>query len=181
MSPRPSEARGDTWRPVQCGKPPKNRWSSSPLGSLFFSFLPPPHRPRGQTVHTESATPIILLTWWHEATGRALGREVCSPGFEVRGRKGGNADAETSRRGFSFHYPGVSPRRRLPSQKAEAENIHMYLQLQYKRAANLMIRDYYLKGPTVTDLFVISCNNTDGNEFICINVSVTRTSVEILH
>lgn len=53
--------------------------------------------------------------------------------------------------------------------------------LQYKRAANLMIRDYYLKGPTVTDLFVISCNNTDGNEFICINVSVTRTSVEILH
>lgn len=104
-----------------------------------------------------------------------------SPGAEVRGRKGGNADAETSTRGFSFHYPGASPRRRLPSQKAEAENIHTYLQLQYKRAANLMIRDYYLKGPTVTDLFVISCNNTDGNEFICINVSVTRTSVEILH
>lgn len=45
--------------------------------------------------------------------------------------------------------------------------------LRYKRAANLMIRDYYLKGPTVTDLFVISYNNTDGNEFICINVSVT--------
>lgn len=60
-----------------------------------------------------------------------------------------------------------------------AANIHTYL--QYKRAANLMIRDHYLKSPTVTDLFVISCNNTDGNEFICINVSVTRTSVEILH
>lgn len=65
--------------------------------------------------------------------------------------------------------------------KRQTENIHTYLQPQYKRAANLMIRDYYLKGPTVTDLFVISCNNTDGNEFICINVSVTRTSVEILH
>lgn len=60
-----------------------------------------------------------------------------------------------------------------------AANVHTYL--QYKRAANLMIRDHYLKGPTVTDLFVISCNNTDGNEFICINVSVTRTSIEILH
>lgn len=45
----------------------------------------------------------------------------------------------------------------------------------------LMIRDYYLKSPTVTDLFVISCNNTNDNEFICINVGVMRTSVEILH
>jgi hypothetical protein len=44
-----------------------------------------------------------------------------------------------------------------------------------------MIRDYYLKGPTVTDLFVISCNNTDGNEFICINASVARTSTQIPH
>lgn len=35
----------------------------------------------------------------------------------------------------------------------------------------LMIRDYYLKGPTVTYLFVITCNCTNGNEFICINVS----------
>lgn len=50
-----------------------------------------------------------------------------------------------------------------------------------ERSPDLMIRDYYLKGPTVTDLFVISCNNTDGNEFICINVSVTRTSMQILH
>lgn len=36
----------------------------------------------------------------------------------------------------------------------------------------LMIRGYYLKGPTVTDLFVVSCNNTDDNEFICINAGV---------
>ena len=73
----------------------------------------------------------------------------------------------------------------LPHQKAKAhsqQQTYMHIcKLQYKRAANLMIRDYYLKGPTVTDLFVISCNNTDGNEFICINVSVTRTSVEIPH
>lgn len=99
----------------------------------------------------------------------------------MRGSKVGNTDAEKSRSGFSCHYHGASPRSCLPSQKAKTENIYTYLQLQYKRAANLMIRDYYLKGPTVTDLFVISCNNTDGNEFICINVSVTRTSVEILH
>lgn len=71
---------GVTWRPVQCGKPLRNRWSSSTLGSLFLSFLPPPHHPQGQTVHTGSAgfggpTPITLLTWCHEATGRALGRE----------------------------------------------------------------------------------------------------------
>lgn len=36
----------------------------------------------------------------------------------------------------------------------------------------LMIRGYYLKGPTVTDLFVVSRNNTDANEFICINAGV---------
>lgn len=28
---------------------------------------------------------------------------------------------------------------------------------QYKLMQYLMIRDYYLKGPTVTDLFVITC------------------------
>lgn len=41
----------------------------------------------------------------------------------------------------------------------------------YKWMQYLMIRDYYLKGPTVTDLFIITSNNTDGNEFICINAS----------
>lgn len=35
-----------------------------------------------------------------------------------------------------------------------------------------MIRGYYLKCPTVTDLFVISRSNTDDNEFICINGGV---------
>lgn len=35
-----------------------------------------------------------------------------------------------------------------------------------------MIRGYCLECPTVTDLFVISCSNTDGNEFICINGGV---------
>lgn len=85
-----------------------------------------------------------------------------------------------------FHYPRASPDPLPPpSQKAKAhrqQKTYTHIcKLQYKRAANLMIRDYYLKGPTVTDLFVISCNNTNGNEFICINVSVTRTSVEIPH
>lgn len=125
-------------------------------------------------------TPIALLTWCHQATGRALGRGGVLWGLR-RKDKGGYADAEESRRGSSSYYLGASPRSCLPSQEAKTENIYTYLQLQYKRAANLMIRDYYLKGPTVTDLFVISCNNTDGNEFICINVNVTRTSVEILH
>lgn len=40
----------------------------------------------------------------------------------------------------------------------------------------LMIRGYYLKGPTVTDLFVISCHNSNDNEFICINASVVDFS-----
>lgn len=40
----------------------------------------PPHHPQGQTVHTGSAgfggpTPITLLTWCLEATGRVLGIE----------------------------------------------------------------------------------------------------------
>lgn len=105
---------------------------------------------------------------------------------EVGGRKGGTAGAGRSGRGFSLSLPQSQPRPAAsPSQKArehsQQKTYTHICKLQYKRAANLMIRDYYLKGPTVTDLFVISCNNTNGNEFICINVSVTRTSVEILH
>lgn len=82
---------------------------------------------------------------------------------------------------FPFQYRRASPAWPPPPAKRQQKTYTHICKLQYKRAVNLMIRDYYLKGPTVTDLFVISCNNTNGNEFICINVSVTRTSVEIPH
>lgn len=74
----------------------------------------------------------------------------------------------------------LQPRKIQRLTRQNSKHTHI-CKLRYKRGADLMIRDYYLKGPTVTDLFVISCNNTDGNEFICINVSVTRTSIEIPH
>lgn len=153
------------------------------------SFLLPSPRPRAQTAHPGGAGfggPVTRLTWVPQPGGGLWGNKFSGGGG---GRKKGwekqvqKSLERTSPSNTAELGPTSCPA--PASQKAKThwqQKTYTHIcKLQYKRATNLMIRDYYLKGPTVTDLFVISCNNTDGNEFICINVSVTRTSVEILH
>lgn len=52
-------------------------------------------------------------------------------------------------------------------------NVYIHNML-YKLIQYLMIRDYYLRGPTVTDLFVITCNNMVMNTFELMHVPCRR-------
>lgn len=160
---------------------------STPQAPMFLYLPPLPPSSGTEGIHRVSwiwgTSPHHTLDAESLSLGQGSGRGVLW-GLRWEEEREEKQMRRSLEEAFPFPHDGASPTQ-LPPQKAKThsqQKTYTHIcKLQYKRAANLMIRDYYLKGPTVTDLFVISCNNTNGNEFICINVSVTRTSVEIPH